>query len=39
MKVGAGMSVDEFVDALNEGRLDPEAPQVAPFAILLARTG
>lgn len=30
-----GMSLDEFEAALEEGRLDPDAPHVASLAILI----
>jgi hypothetical protein len=30
-----GMSLDEFEVALEEGRLDPDAPHVASLAILI----
>ena len=32
------MTTTEFVDAVRTGKLDVESPQVAQFAILLART-
>jgi hypothetical protein len=32
-----GVSVPEFLEKLQQGELDPESPQVAQFAILLAR--
>jgi hypothetical protein len=34
-----GMTLDEFIEALDDGSLDPESPQVAGLAILVgART-
>ena len=38
LRAALNMSVPEFLELFESGRLDPESPKVAQFAILLART-